>query len=188
MKTFIEIRYKIRDVIGMVKIGTQLLGYRFLSLFTHRFDENIKQLKIAYILCTSEGRELLARAMVEPIRRSLDYQGLGRKLLIVDELPQGAYARYERAVINEADDLLQRQMALNPNLVVMTATEQNQWIDNMSGSNASSFSRDIAVYAPYYPLYVSNAMSIKEDLLNEKKLKERKEQVKSAITEIQIGG
>ncbi len=36
--------------------------------------------------------------MVEPIRRSLEYQAVGRKLLMVDELPQGALARYERDV------------------------------------------------------------------------------------------
>jgi len=28
--------------------------------------------------------------VVEPIRRSLEYQAVGRKLLMVDELPQGA--------------------------------------------------------------------------------------------------
>lgn len=40
--------------------------------------------------------------MVEPIRRSLEYQGVGRKLLMVDELPQGALARYERDVASVA--------------------------------------------------------------------------------------
>jgi len=47
---------------------------------------------------TDEGRTVLAQAMVEPIRRSLEYQAVGRKLLLVDELPQGALARYERDV------------------------------------------------------------------------------------------
>ena len=47
---------------------------------------------------TDEGRVALAQAMVEPIRRSLEYQAVGRKLLMVDELPQGALARYERDV------------------------------------------------------------------------------------------
>jgi hypothetical protein len=40
--------------------------------------------------------------MVEPIRRSLEYQAVGRKLLMVDELPQGALARYERDVASIA--------------------------------------------------------------------------------------
>ena len=49
-------------------------------------------------LNTDEGRVALAQAMVEPIRRSLEYQAVGRKLIMVDELPQGALARYERDV------------------------------------------------------------------------------------------
>jgi len=40
----------------------------------------------------------LGAAMVAPIRRQLEYESIGRKLLMVDELPQGAYARYEKDV------------------------------------------------------------------------------------------
>lgn len=36
--------------------------------------------------------------MVEPIKIALEYQAIGRKLLMVDELPQGALPRYERDV------------------------------------------------------------------------------------------
>ena len=53
---------------------------------------------ISQALETPEGRVALAQAMVEPIRRALEYQAVGRKLLMVDELPQGAYARYEKDV------------------------------------------------------------------------------------------
>lgn len=42
------------------------------------------------------GRVALAQAMIEPIKVSLEYQAVGRRLLMVDELPQGALARYER--------------------------------------------------------------------------------------------
>lgn len=67
------------------------------------FDKNgltdqEKEMVIAQALETDEGRTALAQAMVEPIRRSLEYQAIGRKLLMVDELPQGALARYERDV------------------------------------------------------------------------------------------
>ena len=67
------------------------------------FDKNTlsteaKEAVIAQALSTDEGRTALAQAMVEPIRRSLEYQAVGRKLLLVDELPQGALARYERDV------------------------------------------------------------------------------------------
>lgn len=36
--------------------------------------------------------------MVEPIKISLEYQAIGRKLLMVDELPNGALPRYERDI------------------------------------------------------------------------------------------
>ena len=46
--------------------------------------------------------------MVEPIRRSLEFQAVGRKLLMVDELPQGALARYERDVASVAHVISKR--------------------------------------------------------------------------------
>jgi len=57
---------------------------------------------IAQALETPEGRVSLAQAMVEPIKRALEYQATGRKLLMVDELPQGALARYEKDVASVA--------------------------------------------------------------------------------------
>jgi hypothetical protein len=39
---------------------------------------------VAQAINTDEGRVALAQAMVEPIRRSLEYQAVGRKLLLVD--------------------------------------------------------------------------------------------------------
>lgn len=67
-----------------------------------------KEAVIAQALNTSEGRVALAQAMVEPIRRSLEYQAVGRKLLLVDELPQGALARYERDVASVATIISRR--------------------------------------------------------------------------------
>ena len=63
---------------------------------------------IAQALETDEGRVALAQAMVEPIRRALEYQAVGRKLLMVDELPQGALARYERDVRSVAHVISRR--------------------------------------------------------------------------------
>lgn len=51
---------------------------------------------LAKVLDTPEGREALAKAMTEPIKRSLEYQGIGRKLLMVDNLPENTLTRYER--------------------------------------------------------------------------------------------
>lgn len=57
-----------------------------------------KEYLIAKALETEEGRMALAQAMANPIRTSLDYQGIGRKLLIVDPLPQGALPVYDKDV------------------------------------------------------------------------------------------
>jgi len=67
-----------------------------------------KEAIIAQALNTEEGRVALAQAMVEPIRRSLEYQAVGRKCLLVDELPQGALARYERDVSSIAHVVARR--------------------------------------------------------------------------------
>jgi hypothetical protein len=57
-----------------------------------------KEYLIAKALETDEGRAALASAMANPIRQSLDYQGIGRKLLVVDPLPQGALPVYDKDV------------------------------------------------------------------------------------------
>jgi hypothetical protein len=53
---------------------------------------------IAMAVETPDGRSALAGAMVDPIKNALNYQGVIRKLVMVDELPQGAYPRYERDI------------------------------------------------------------------------------------------
>lgn len=68
----------------------------------HTYNDLQKEYVIAAALETEEGRVALAQAMVEPIKRSLEYQAIGRKLLMVDELPQGQYARYEKDVASVA--------------------------------------------------------------------------------------
>lgn len=60
-----------------------------------------KEKIIAQALETEEGRVALAQAMVEPIRRSLEYQAVARKIMLVDELPQGALATYERGLMKK---------------------------------------------------------------------------------------
>lgn len=61
-----------------------------------------KEAIVQAALETPEGRVALAQVMVEPIKRALEYQAIGRKLLLVDELPQGALARYEKDVASVA--------------------------------------------------------------------------------------
>jgi len=63
------------------------------SLNEDQRDEMIKQ-----ALMTQEGKIALGQAMANPIRRNLDYQGVARKALVVDPLPQGALPVYDRDI------------------------------------------------------------------------------------------
>ncbi len=50
-----------------------------------------KEIDISAIFNTSEGRAKLAQAMIAPIRRSMDYQGIARKALSILQLPTYYY-------------------------------------------------------------------------------------------------
>ena len=53
---------------------------------------------VARAINTQEGKTALAQAMANPIRRNLDYSGIGRRALVVDPLPQGALPTYDRDI------------------------------------------------------------------------------------------
>ena len=79
-----------------------------MSLIKTNYNDQEREVVIAQALETEEGRVALAQAMVEPIKRALEYQAIGRKLLMVDELPQGALARYEKDVASIAYSIARR--------------------------------------------------------------------------------
>ncbi len=60
-------------------------------------DEKRDEL-ISRAIMTQEGKIALAQAMANPIRRNLDYQGIARRLLVVDSLLQGVDPKYERDI------------------------------------------------------------------------------------------
>lgn len=60
--------------------------------------ETDREAILAEMLKTEEVRIALAQSMVSPIRMELNYQAVGRKIFMVDDLPQCALARYERDV------------------------------------------------------------------------------------------
>lgn len=78
------------------------------GLIKSNVNDGRREALIATALETPEGRVALAQAMVEPIKRALEYQAIGRKLLMVDELPQGALARYEKDVASTAHVIARR--------------------------------------------------------------------------------
>lgn len=53
---------------------------------------------ISRAIMTQDGKIALAQAMANPIRRNLDYHGIARRALVVDPLPQGAQATYDRDI------------------------------------------------------------------------------------------
>lgn len=67
-----------------------------MSFTKNNLSTEEKHQLFAQVVDSPEGRQIIAEAMVEPIRRALEYQAIGRKLLLVDPLPQGSNARYER--------------------------------------------------------------------------------------------
>jgi hypothetical protein len=79
-----------------------------MSMIKSNYNDKQREAIIAQALETPEGRVALAQAMVEPIKRALEYQAIGRKLLMVDELPQGALARYEKDVTSVAHVVARR--------------------------------------------------------------------------------
>jgi hypothetical protein len=56
-------------------------------------DELVKR-----ALVSEDGKIALGQAMANPIRRNLDYMGIGRKVFVVDPLPQGALPVYDRDI------------------------------------------------------------------------------------------
>jgi hypothetical protein len=55
-------------------------------------NDNSRDDLIARAILTQDGKIALAQAMANPIRRNLDYQGIARRLLVVDPLNVAAMA------------------------------------------------------------------------------------------------
>jgi len=61
-------------------------------------SEEARDALLRQALTTQEGKIALGQAMANPIRRNLDYQGVGRKALVIDPLPQGALPVYDKDI------------------------------------------------------------------------------------------
>lgn len=59
------------------------------------FNDQQRDELIKHALLTTDGKVALGQAMANPIRRNLDYQGVGRRVLAIDPLPQGALPVYD---------------------------------------------------------------------------------------------
>jgi len=63
-----------------------------------KYSAEAREAMLKKALMTQEGKVALGQAMANPIRRNLDYQGVGRKAVIVDPLPQGALPIYDKDI------------------------------------------------------------------------------------------
>jgi hypothetical protein len=104
-----------------------------MDIWRYRQDRK-KEFIISEALETDEGRTALAQAMVEPIRRSLDYQGAARRLFTVDPLPQGAYADSTYGEINSLPSGITTSSYPTPNYPVTV---------NVTYSSSSAFASAI---------------------------------------------
>jgi len=57
-----------------------------------------KEYLVSQALETNDGRMALAASMANPIRFELDYYAIGRKLMVVDPLPQGVDPIYDKDI------------------------------------------------------------------------------------------
>ena len=84
---FRRVLFRSGDIFALVIMSN---GFKISKDFLNDFKFKL----IASELETKKGRKKLAQVMVEPFRRSLDYQSIGRKLFMVDPLPEGAPTKY----------------------------------------------------------------------------------------------
>ena len=61
-------------------------------------DDSWKDRLVQKSILSSKGRSSLAAAMANPIRRSMDYQSIARKWLMIEQMPQGAALIYDRPI------------------------------------------------------------------------------------------
>lgn len=85
---------------GLIKYANMLGGPSSSAVEAEAptFSDEAKEAMLSQALLTTEGKVALGQAMANPIRRNLDYQGVGRKALIVDPLPQGALPVYDKDI------------------------------------------------------------------------------------------
>jgi len=57
---------------------------------------DVKQQLVSKYVRTAQGRQILAASMIQPLRMRRDYSAVGRKGLLVEQLPDGALAIYDK--------------------------------------------------------------------------------------------
>lgn len=59
-------------------------------------DNTLKEQTVDKLIGSSQGRRRLASSMIQPLRERRDYSSVGRKTFLVEQLPDGALAIYDK--------------------------------------------------------------------------------------------
>lgn len=90
----------LRDALAQISKFASLMDDNMPSShgLTSSVSDNRRDELISRAISSQDGKMVLAQAMASPIRRNLDYHGIARRALVVDPLPQGALAVYDRDI------------------------------------------------------------------------------------------
>jgi len=82
----------------LVRLAGVIAGQPSNAAPQKNYSDEASEAMLKRAMETSEGKIALGQSMANPIRRNLDYMGVGRKALVVDPLPQGALPLYEKDI------------------------------------------------------------------------------------------
>jgi hypothetical protein len=92
----------VKDALGQIVKYASVLQHNQPSNFAlasdPSFTDEQRDELVKRALSSHEGKVALGQAMANPIRRNLDYQGVARRCLVVDPLPQAALPVYDRDI------------------------------------------------------------------------------------------
>lgn len=104
---------------------------------------------------SAKGRQSLARSMAQPLRTRIDYQSIGRKTFIVQQLPTGALPIYDKD-IDVCSALQDSKQSLYPDDEIVV-NPNNDIIDKQS-----SYIHGQRVVIPQFQIFNSPTIKISE--------------------------
>lgn len=99
-------------------------------------DDSWKDRLIQKAVSSSKGRSSLASAMINPIRRSIDYQGVARRALVVEQMPVGGLSYYPpvEKIVGERVTIPEFEIYSSPTIRISEVKSRRfNLIDRLSG-------------------------------------------------------
>jgi hypothetical protein len=82
---------------------------------------------ISKYIGSSASRQSLAQAMIQPIRRQLDYQGIARRVFTVEPMPEGGAAYYFNHATEELPKFKHDLFVITPRGKLRTREDYRLW-------------------------------------------------------------